>query len=194
MLWLLAVPAGAVAFDVNQAEECAQNDQGNKRVQDRPGILRKNIDERTVVDVGSVTNGEVSDRPSHAERAEELPGGIMQGARDKQNRPGGKRRREQSSNDNSGEAVCFEMLIQLFRSVLSDSPFERFLFALFRQSIGKISAGNGSESSQEGVVGPIFRALHDQDDEKYVDAARQRHDRRFDNAEEEQTGATQAKQ
>ncbi len=84
LLPLVLLP-GAIPFEANQAEDCTQNDQSNKCVQDRRGVLGKNVDDGMAVDVGSVADGEVPDRSSYAECAEEIPVRIVQGARNKQN-------------------------------------------------------------------------------------------------------------
>ena len=51
----------------------------------------------------------------------EIPVRIVQGARNKQNWLGWKRRRQQGGDGHSGKAVHFEMLIQLFRSVVKEA-------------------------------------------------------------------------
>jgi hypothetical protein len=129
---LLAHSTGVIPFEVNQTEDCAQNDQNNKRARDWPGVLGQHFDDGVTVDMGSIADNEVPDRSSCAECAKEISVGIVQGACNKQNRSGWKRRRQQRGDSNGGEAVRFEMPIQISRFVLTDSPFERFLFAFLR--------------------------------------------------------------
>ena len=156
---VLALLPGAIPFEANQAEDCTQNDQSNKRVQDRPGVLGKNVNDGRAVDVGSVADGEVPDRSSYAECSKEIPVRIVQGARNKQNWLGWKRRRQQGGDGHSGKAVHFEMLIQLFRSVVkearrveklrADHPIESFDC---REELNRYLLRSAWQNQQAGVA------------------------------------------